>query len=64
VAKSGRLGAATPCAKRRYVRARGTSKWRLTTRRRLAAGRYAVYLRAVDKAGNASRRRTLAVRGR
>jgi hypothetical protein len=57
----GSFGAATSCAKRAYLRARGTARWRLAFRHRLRAGHYVAYARAVDTAGNVERKpRTLA----
>jgi len=43
---------AVPCTRTRYLRAKGTSSWSLTLHRRLPAGRYVVWTRAVDKADN------------
>jgi len=39
------------CVPTRFLRAKGTVRWRLTLPRRLPHGRYAVYARAVDIAG-------------
>lgn len=43
------------CVPTRFLRAKGTASWRLTLPRRLPAGRYAVYARAVDIAGRVGR---------
>ncbi len=43
------------CAPTRFLRAKGTSAWRLMLGRRLPRGRYAVYARAVDLLGRVSR---------
>lgn len=55
----GRLTALKPrsgrCVPTRFLRAKGTIDWRLTLPRRLPAGRYAIYARAIDIAGRASR---------
>ena len=47
----GRLGDARRCARRRYLRARGDAGWRLAVRG-LAPGRYLIWARATDRAGN------------
>lgn len=52
VSAAGRLGRAQSCARRRYLRARGTSHWTLRLRRRLPRGRYVAAIRARDAAGN------------
>ena len=43
------------CVPTRFLRAKGTTSWRLTLPRRLPRGRYAVYARAVDIAGRVGR---------
>jgi len=43
------------CAPTRFLRAKGTTTWRLTLGRRLPKGRYAVYARVVDVLGRVSR---------
>ena len=43
------------CVPRRFLRAKGTTSWRLALPRRLPRGRYAVYARAVDIAGRVGR---------
>jgi hypothetical protein len=43
------------CVPTRFLRAKGTIDWRLTLPRKLPAGRYAIYARAIDIAGRASR---------
>jgi subtilase family serine protease len=52
------------CARATYVKARGTSRWRLTMRRRLPRGSYRAYVRAVDAAGNVGKRKALRFRVR
>ena len=39
------------CEPTRFLRARGTTKWSLRLRKRLAKGSYVLYVRAVDNAG-------------
>jgi hypothetical protein len=39
-----------------WLRATGTTSWRLATKRRLPRGRYTVRVRARDAAGNLQRR--------
>jgi hypothetical protein len=51
-----RLGRRGSCARPRWLRARGTRRWRLTRRARLPAGRYLLLTRARDAAGNLQRR--------
>jgi hypothetical protein len=41
------------CKSAGYLVARGTTKWKLSLRRRLRAGSYRAYVRATDAAGNA-----------
>jgi hypothetical protein len=50
---SGRLGKARSCSRRRYLLADGTTHWRVRFAHRLPRGRYAAWLRARDRAGNA-----------
>ena len=54
----GRKGFSGPgsCAKRIYVTASGTMRWRYTFHGRLARGRYRAYVRATDAAGNLARK--------
>jgi len=60
---SGRLGRATSCAKRKFLRARakslggGRARWSFKVRRRLPPGRYVAQIRAIDKSNNTERRR-------
>ncbi len=48
----GRLGGAVACSRPRYLTASGTSRWRVSLRGRFGRGRYALYVRAIDRAGN------------
>jgi hypothetical protein len=48
----GKAGKARACGKPVFLKARGTAKWTLKIARRPAAGRYEVFARAVDAAGN------------
>ena len=50
---SGRLGKARSCSRRRYLRAAGTTHWSVRFAHRLPRGRYAAWMRARDRAGNA-----------
>jgi hypothetical protein len=52
---NGRLGRRVSCSRRAYLRARGTTSWRLNRRVRLPPGRYIAWSRAVDAAGNVER---------
>ena len=52
LAANGRLGRATGCGRRRFLRARGGARWLFVRRRRFPAGRYVVYVRAIDASGN------------
>jgi pseudomonalisin len=54
----GRKGFSGPrsCAKRIYVTAKGTARWRYSFRGRLAEGSYRAYVRASDADGNVPRR--------
>jgi hypothetical protein len=54
----GTFGAPTSCTHRSYLAARGTANWRFRLVHRLRPGRYVVWARAVDGAGNASRTAT------
>jgi hypothetical protein len=51
-APSGRLGKARSCSHRRYLRARGTSRWSVRFSHRLPRGHYAAWVRGHDAAGN------------
>ncbi len=51
----GRFGAARSCRRPVFLRARGTTAWRLQLRGRFPRGRYQVSVRARDRAGNVER---------
>lgn len=53
---TGRLGPKVSCARTRYLRARGTTRFRLRLPRGLPAGRYLAWARGVDEAGNVERK--------
>jgi hypothetical protein len=53
LSRTGKAGPATSCARRRYLRARGTSRWSLQIAKP-ARGRYRLWARAIDRAGNVS----------
>jgi hypothetical protein len=59
-----RLGGTRNCTPRHWMRAQGTRHWHYSIPRPLPRGRYAVYHRAFDRAGNRGRihRRTVAIR--
>ncbi|HEX7301169.1 MAG TPA: S53 family peptidase [Solirubrobacteraceae bacterium] len=52
------------CTRATYLKARGSSRWRLTVRRRMPRGTYRAYVRAVDASGNVGRRTALRFRVR
>ncbi|MEA2135540.1 MAG: hypothetical protein QOC68_3449 [Solirubrobacteraceae bacterium] len=52
VARNGRLTGARSCSKPVWLRAKGTTSWTLSTKRRLPRGTYTIQLRARDAAGN------------
>ncbi|UTI66374.1 hypothetical protein NBH00_09225 [Paraconexibacter antarcticus] len=52
----GRLSPVRSCARTSYLPATGTARWTFTRRVRLPAGRYRVYVRGVDAAGNVERK--------
>jgi pseudomonalisin len=52
------------CKSAGYLVARGTTKWKLSLRRRLPAGTYRAYVRATDSAGNAGKAVSLRFRVR
>jgi Quinohemoprotein amine dehydrogenase, alpha subunit domain III len=52
VARSGKLTSARSCSKPVLLKAKGTTKWSLSTKRRLPRGTYTIQLRARDVAGN------------
>jgi S-formylglutathione hydrolase FrmB len=56
VGPRGFLGRPRDCARTRYVPARGTSRFSLRVPRRLPAGRYIVWSRAIDADGNVERK--------
>ena len=58
VTASGALTRARSCAKPVWLKAKGTTAWSLTTKRRLPRGTYAVQVRARDAAGNRQARAT------
>jgi hypothetical protein len=43
------------CAKRIFLTAKGTTRWRFAFRGHLAKGRYSAYVRGTDSAGNVPR---------
>ncbi|HMC70826.1 MAG TPA: hypothetical protein VKJ07_16835, partial [Mycobacteriales bacterium] len=50
---NGKLSARrTSCLRTRYVNAKGTTRWTFTALRRLPPGRYQIWVRAIDAAGN------------
>ena len=56
---AGKLANARRCTRRAYLPAKGAAKWSLRIGRKLPRGRYVVFVRAVDAAGNtAAARRT------
>ncbi len=52
VASSGKLGRARKCSKPVFLKARGTTAWSLSVKRRLPHGKYTILVRARDAAGN------------
>jgi Quinohemoprotein amine dehydrogenase, alpha subunit domain III len=65
VTAAGRLTSARKCGKRVFLRAKGTVNWTLGLKRKLPRGRYAIAVRATDKAGNRQAKlatRTLRIR--
>jgi len=52
VARSGELTNARRCSKPLWLKAKGTTTWSLTTKRRLPRGTYTIQVRARDVAGN------------
>ncbi|MDQ6914772.1 MAG: hypothetical protein M3155_03050 [Actinomycetota bacterium] len=52
LAANGRFGRVTTCRAARFLRARGTTRWLFVRRGRFRAGRYVIYVRAIDAAGN------------
>ena len=53
---NGTLGKPAACTPQHFLVAIGTAKWSLTVKGRFAKGRYVVWSRAVDNAGNRERR--------
>ena len=65
VAAGGKLGKARGCSKPVFLKAKGTTTWSLSLKRKLPRGRYTVLVRARDAAGNLQSKpakRTLRVR--
>jgi hypothetical protein len=52
VAASGRLTSARKCSKPVFLKAKGTTTWSLSVKRKLPRGSYTVLVRARDAAGN------------
>jgi matrixin len=52
VAASGKLTSARSCAKPVWLKAKGTTRWSLTTKRALPRGTYTIQVRSRDAAGN------------
>jgi hypothetical protein len=53
---SGRLGKPVSCARAGYLRATGTTRWRVRFAHRLPKGRYVAWARGIDAAGNVEHR--------
>jgi hypothetical protein len=56
VAAAGMLTKTRKCSKRVFLRAKGTATWTLRVKRKLPRGRYAIAVRATDRAGNRQKR--------
>lgn len=54
--QNGSFGPLSSCRRTTYLPARGTTTWSFVRRRRMPAGRYTVWTRAVDAAGNVERK--------
>jgi hypothetical protein len=54
LATTGRLSKPTSCARLRYLRTRGTARWRFTARRVLPRGTYVLRVRSIGANGKAS----------
>jgi hypothetical protein len=52
VGANGRLTAARRCSQPVWLKATGTTRWSLTTKRALPRGTYTIRVRALDRAGN------------
>jgi pseudomonalisin len=57
LAADGRFGARRSCARTQYLTAQGTTRWKLTLRHTLPRGRYKLFVRGVDSAGNVERKK-------
>ena len=51
-----RFGAKVSCLRTTYLSTRGTTSWSVRLRRRLPRGRYVVWVRGIDAAGNIERK--------
>jgi hypothetical protein len=56
--RNGHLTRASSCHRGRYLRAKGTGRWRIRIRGALPAGRWEIRARARDRAHNRERGRT------
>ena len=54
--RNGRFTKPRRCKRARYLKARGTRRWKLRKRAKLPAGKYVVRVRGIDAAGNRERR--------
>ena len=52
------------CSRRRFLAARGRSRWSFSVRRRLPTGRYRVHVRAIDAIGQRGKARRITIRVR
>jgi hypothetical protein len=50
--RSGKLTPARKCSKAVFLKAKGTTSWSLSVKRKLPRGRYTILVRATDAAGN------------
>jgi hypothetical protein len=64
VTKKGGLAKRRWCKHRIYRKARGTSKWSFSLKRKLPRGKYVIHARAVDAGGKKSKVRVLTFRVR
>ena len=53
---NGRWSRTRSCHRTIYLKARGTERWALTLRRAFPVGRYKVWVRGTDAAGNVERK--------